>query len=105
MVEINGYHSLINTTSQCRLKITYILSKGQRELNNSQPDPTGTTYIGDGSWGPIVHSCKPHNTAVMEKAGLLHHVWVIEIDETNEVKGKAYGLDREVLDEFVHVAN
>lgn len=79
--------------------------KRSKPLKNNEVTEKGTVYIGDGSWGPLVHSCKPANRDLIETNGLYNHVWVIEIDDTNEVKAAAYDETGELIDWFSHSVN
>ena len=77
--------------------------KRTKRIKNGQPHQAGTVYLGDGSWGPLYTHWKLINLDIMEVADVINHVWIIEINETNVIKGTAYDKEGNILDMFNHV--
>jgi hypothetical protein len=67
-------------------------------LKNMTEDPSGTLYIGEGSWGPKETNPEVVNKEYFEKTKAAQHVWLIEIDNSDQIKLTAYDEQKNVLD-------
>lgn len=76
-----------------RLKRTYPLINGQKSEN-------GVYYVGDGAWGAIGSPCESINTDIIQVDKIVNHVWIVDVQGTNQVNLKAIGLDQQILDSF-----
>lgn len=66
------------------------------------PPGEGTIYIGDGSWGALLHNCTPIDSDLMVLQDTINHVWIITIDlvETNTIHFRAIDDEGNELDDF-----
>ena len=74
--------------------------KRTKSIKNGKPDISGTVYLGDGSWGPLVSSWSLINQDIMVKSGVLNHVWIIKINGFY-VSSIAYDQNGNILDSFL----
>ena len=71
--------------------------KLSEKIKNGTIDENGTLYIGDGSWGPLVHSWDEINKDIIKEYKIKNHVWVMNIDANNTVNATAYDENGERL--------
>jgi hypothetical protein len=70
-------------------------------LKDSQPDPNGTVYLGEGAWGAIRTHWAPANVDITEKIKASNSVWVIKVfGESKQIQFTALNEHNEIIDEF-----
>ena len=75
--------------------------KRTKPLRGGKVVDKGTVYIGDGSWGPLIGNCKEVNQDLMENNGILHHIWLIELDQNQQLSAVAVSPNKKEIDSFV----